>query len=196
MLLWQLESLLKYGHGLLQQRKLPCCVFVPNFTTLWMAIKKGLWVIHKEASQLALSSVAVFSGANKHQSRIIWSNRRSLSHFVFSPPRLLRNSKRSTNITFQQLLCSVSVSSSVHLSALIYSWALRPELGFIGKGIEVDKSASEVFCHILLWLGYRLHLVSTCLTPRHRYHPRDKWAMLAHPGPAWKQRKRESEGGD
>lgn len=78
-------------------------------------------------------------------------------------PAFCADSKRSIDITFRQLLCSVSVSSSVHLSSLICSWALRPELAFIGKGTEVDKS-SEVFCHSLLWLGHRLHSVSMCLT--------------------------------
>lgn len=33
---------------------------------------------------------------------------------------------------------------------------LKTELGFIGRGMGVDKPVSEVFCHTLLWLLHRL----------------------------------------
>lgn len=65
------------------------------------------------------------------------------------------------SLTVIMLRHFISLSCLFVLPHLLLGLKTAP--GFIGWGMEVDKPASEVSCHSLLWLLRRLQWVSMCL---------------------------------
>lgn len=96
------------------------------------------------------------------------------------------------------IMCRVSHLLSLFCLVVLTHllWGLKAELCFIGRGMEVDKPVSEVFCHTLPWRPCLLQGVSVRLIPLVPPQPSGNVSNVRPPGPAQKRRQRESEGGD